>query len=86
VPDLKIAIILGSTRPGRNGKAVADWVTDKAAARTAAQYELVDLADHPLPHMDEPMPPTMGQYAGEHTVVLFDQLESWAQPMKTVRG
>jgi NAD(P)H-dependent FMN reductase len=67
VPDLKIAIILGSTRPGRNGKAVADWVTEKAAARTAARYELVDLADHPLPHIDEPMPPTTGQYAGEHT-------------------
>ena len=51
--DLKIAIILGSTRPGRNGKAVADWVLDKAAARTAADYELVDLADYPLPHLDE---------------------------------
>ena len=35
MPDLKIAIILGSTRPGRNGKAVADWVTEKAQARTA---------------------------------------------------
>ena len=44
--DLKIAIILGSTRPGRNGKAVADWVLEKAQARTAARYELVDLADY----------------------------------------
>jgi NAD(P)H-dependent FMN reductase len=64
---MKIAIILGSTRPGRNGKAVADWVTEKAAARTAAQYELVDLLDHPLPHIDEAIPPSVGQYAGEHT-------------------
>jgi NAD(P)H-dependent FMN reductase len=67
VPHLKIAIILGSTRPGRNGKAVADWVAEKAAARTAAQYELVDLLDHPLPHIDEAIPPSLGQYAGEHT-------------------
>jgi NAD(P)H-dependent FMN reductase len=67
VPDLKIAIILGSTRPGRNGKAVADWVVEKAATRAAATYELVDLADYPLPHIDEAMPPSMGQYAGEHT-------------------
>jgi hypothetical protein len=29
VSELKIAIILGSTRPGRNGKAVADWVLAK---------------------------------------------------------
>jgi NAD(P)H-dependent FMN reductase len=57
--DLKIAIIVGSTRPGRNGKQVADWVLDRAGARTGADY--------PLPHLDEAIPPTMGQYAGEHT-------------------
>lgn len=65
--ELKIAIILGSTRPGRNGKAVADWVLERAAARTEAKYELVDLADYPLPHLDEPLSPAMGQYTGEHT-------------------
>ncbi|MDT7791219.1 MAG: hypothetical protein QOD59_655 [Mycobacterium sp.] len=65
--ELKIGIILGSTRPGRNGKAVADWVLDKAQARIGADYDLIDLADHPLPHMDEPMSPMLGQYAGEHT-------------------
>jgi NAD(P)H-dependent FMN reductase len=64
--DLKIAIILGSTRPGRNGKVVADWVVEKAQDREAT-YELIDLLDYPLPHMDEAMPPSMGQYAGEHT-------------------
>jgi NAD(P)H-dependent FMN reductase len=57
VSGLKIGIILGSTRPGRNGKAVADWVLDKARARIGADYDLIDLADHPLPHMDEPMSP-----------------------------
>jgi len=79
VSDLKIAIILGSTRPGRNGKAVADWVTEKATARTAAQYELVDLADYPLPHMDEPIPPSVGQYVGEHT-------KAWAQKIGSYDG
>ncbi|WP_042416431.1 NADPH-dependent FMN reductase [Streptacidiphilus anmyonensis] len=64
---LKIAVILGSTRPGRNGKQVADWVVDRAGARTGAEYELVDLADWPLPFMDEPMPPSFGQYRHEHT-------------------
>ncbi|MDH6108636.1 NAD(P)H-dependent FMN reductase [Kitasatospora sp. MAP12-15] len=64
---LRIAVILGSTRPGRNGKAVADWIVDRAVARTGAEYELVDLADWPLPHMDEPLPPSMGQYQQEHT-------------------
>jgi NAD(P)H-dependent FMN reductase len=79
VSNLKIAIILGSTRPGRNGAAVADWVVDRAAARTAAHYELVDLADHPLPHLDEAMPPTMGQYAREHT-------QAWAKTIGSYDG
>ena len=65
--DLKIAVILGSTRPGRNGKPVADWVLEKASTRTGAKYELVDLADYPLPHLDEAMPPAYGQYATDHT-------------------
>jgi NAD(P)H-dependent FMN reductase len=66
MPDLKIAIILGSTRPGRNGEAVAKWVLAQAADRTA-NYELVDLADYPLPHLDEVIPPAYGQYANDHT-------------------
>ncbi|MFH8533500.1 NADPH-dependent FMN reductase [Streptomyces tendae] len=65
--NLKIAVILGSTRPGRNGKAVADWVLTQAKERTDADYQLVDLADHPLPHLDEAVPPAMGAYAQEHT-------------------
>jgi NAD(P)H-dependent FMN reductase len=65
--DLKIAIILGSTRPGRHGKAVADWVVQQAQGRNGATYELVDLLDFPLPHLDEPLPPAMGQYQNDHT-------------------
>ena len=79
MPDLNIAIILGSTRPGRNGKAVADWVTDKATRRTSANYELVDLVDHPLPHIDEAVPPSAGQYAGEHT-------KAWAATIGSYDG
>lgn len=55
--DLKIAVILGSTREGRNGGAVADWVMERAVARDAADYELVDLRDYPLPLFDEPISP-----------------------------
>ena len=63
----KIAIIIGSTRPGRNGEAVARWVYENAAQRSGAEYELVDLKDWDLPHLDEPMPAAMGQYANDHT-------------------
>ncbi len=64
---LKVAIILGSTRPGRNGEAVARWVHQLAQKRTDAEFELVDLQDFNLPLLDEPVPPSMGQYSKPHT-------------------
>jgi NAD(P)H-dependent FMN reductase len=62
-----IAIIVGSTRPGRYSRAVADWVLERTARRTDAKFEVVDLADHVLPHLDEPVPASAGQYTNEHT-------------------
>jgi len=64
---IRIGIILGSTRPGRRGEHVARWVLDIATQRDDAEFELIDLADYPLPHLDEPLPPSMGQYQNEHT-------------------
>lgn len=75
--DLRIGVILGSTRPGRNGEQVAAWVLEQAKTRTAS-YELVDLANFPLPHLDETMPPASGVYENDHTrewarqVALYD--------------
>jgi NAD(P)H-dependent FMN reductase len=66
---LRIAIILGSTRPGRNGEAVAKWVYQIAQKRTDAEFELVDIKDFDLPLLDEPIPPSMGQYSKPHTKV-----------------
>jgi NAD(P)H-dependent FMN reductase len=65
--DLRIGVILGSTRPGRNGDAVARWVMEMAGKRTDARYELVDLVHYELPLLDEPVPPSQGQYTKEHT-------------------
>ena len=69
---INIAVILGSTRPGRNGEAVAKWVYDIASRREDATYELVDLADFALPLLDEPVPPAYGQYSKAHT-------KAWAE-------
>ncbi|MDN6487414.1 MAG: NAD(P)H-dependent oxidoreductase [Ancrocorticia sp.] len=46
--ELRIGIILASIRPGRNGKAVADWVLEQAQDRDGVMYELIDLLDYPL--------------------------------------
>ncbi|MET4925349.1 NAD(P)H-dependent oxidoreductase [Streptomyces sp. PSRA5] len=75
--SLKIAIILGSTRPGRNGEAVAKWAHEIAARRTDAEFELVDIAEFELPHLDEAVPPTMGQYAHAHTLAWSAKIASF---------
>jgi NAD(P)H-dependent FMN reductase len=64
---LKIAIILGSTRPNRNGEAVAKWVQRIAARRGDAEFQLIDLRDVNLPLLDEPIPPSLGRYSKSHT-------------------
>jgi NAD(P)H-dependent FMN reductase len=64
---LKIAIIIGSTRPGRVGESVARWVHELAQTRADAEFELVDVKDYDLPLLDEPVPPSQGQYSRPHT-------------------
>src|SRR5260221_10386176 len=76
---LNIAIILGSTRPGRNGEAVAKWVNEIAQKRTEAKFELVDIKDFNLPLLDEPVPPVMGQYSKPHT-------KAWAAKIGSFDG
>jgi NAD(P)H-dependent FMN reductase len=64
---LKVAIVTGSTRPGRNNEAVARWVYGLSKQRKDAEFELVDIADYNLPLLDEPKPPSLGQYSHERT-------------------
>jgi NAD(P)H-dependent FMN reductase len=64
---LKIAIIVGSTRPGRIGEAVGKWAYEMARQRTDAAFELLDVATFNLPLLDEPLPASSGQYSRAHT-------------------
>lgn len=64
---IKVGIILGSTRPGRNGEAVAKWVEQLAKKRNDADFELIDVQSFNLPLLDEPVPPSQGNYSKEHT-------------------
>ena len=73
---LKVAIITGSTRPGRKSEAVARWVYDIAAKRSDASFEIVDIAAFDLPLLDEAIPPSMNRYAKPHT-------KAWAAKIAT---
>ncbi|GAA2038744.1 NAD(P)H-dependent oxidoreductase [Agromyces tropicus] len=74
---VRIGIIIGSTRPGRVGEQVARWVLEQASARSDAEFELVDLVDFALPHLDEAMPAAMGQYAQAHTKAWAEKVDSF---------
>src|SRR5215813_14190742 len=74
---LRIGIIIGSTRPNRNGKAVGKWAYEIARKRSDAEFELIDLKDFNLPLLDEPVPPSLGQYSHEHTKAWAAKIDSF---------
>jgi NAD(P)H-dependent FMN reductase len=77
---IRIGVIVGSTRPNRNGEQVARWVYDVASRRIDAEFELVDLRDFPLPHLDEPLPAARAsQYQYAHT-------RTWAEKIASFDG
>lgn len=75
----KIGIIIGSTRPGRNGLAVGKWVYSLAQKRNDAEFELIDILDYNLPLYDEPYPAMMQQYTKDHT-------KKWSEKIKEFDG
>ena len=62
-----LKIIIASTRPGRKGPSVANWIHEKALTHNAFAVELLDLATINLPFLDEAAHPRMRQYEHEHT-------------------
>lgn len=74
---IKLAIIIGSTRPGRKAEAVARWAYEIARQRNDVDVELVDIQDFNLPLLDEPVPPSMGQYSKPHTKAWAAKIDSF---------
>lgn len=74
---IKLAIIVGSTRPGRKADAVARWVHEIARQRNDVDVDLVDIQDFNLPLLDEPVPPSMGQYSKPHTKAWAEKIDAF---------
>jgi NAD(P)H-dependent FMN reductase len=53
----KIAIVIGSTRPGRFAEKPAAWIKELGDARSDLSFEVVDLRDYPMPLFDEEVSP-----------------------------
>jgi uncharacterized protein (TIGR02246 family) len=71
---LRVGVIAGSTRPGRQSKAVAQWVC--ADPITSLDLHLIDLADVGLPLLSEAAPAASGHYQQPST-------RSWSQLAET---
>ena len=74
---IKVAIIIGTTRPGRKAGAVARWIYDIAERRIDAEYEIVDIQDFNLPLLDEPIVPSQGKYSKPHTKAWAAKIDSF---------
>lgn len=71
---LRVGVIAGSTRPGRQSKTVAEWVCADPIA--SLDLHLIDLADIGLPLLSEPAPAAFGQYQQPST-------RSWSRLAET---
>ena len=79
---MKIGIVLGSIREGRNNEAVAKWVLDVAKAYSPeVDFELVDLLDYPLPIFNEPASPA---YTSD--LMAKEQQAPWSAKMNELDG
>lgn len=67
---LQVAVIMGSTREGRFGPVVADWLLGHIAQREDMTADLVDLTKTPLPTVY----PSFGQPSPEGTTELLAQV------------
>lgn len=74
---INIAIIIGSTRPGRKAESVAKWILEQGKKRTDARFEIVDISEYHLPLLDEPNPAGMNQYTKDHTKRWSDKIKEF---------
>lgn len=54
---MKLAIVVGTTREGRQTVKQAQWVLNTAQQDEDIEAEIVDLKDFPMPFMEEPVSP-----------------------------
>lgn len=78
---VKIALIVGSTRPNRFADIPARWIEQGAAERSDMRLETLDLREWPLPFFDEPASPsaTGGVWSNPAT-------ESWRRKIDEFDG
>lgn len=72
----RLAIIVASTRPGRQGIALAEWFQGAAEKHGGFEIDFVDMADVNLPFLDEPNHPRLKRYEHDHTRAWSERIEA----------
>ncbi|HUC78829.1 MAG TPA: NAD(P)H-dependent oxidoreductase [Candidatus Saccharimonadales bacterium] len=76
---MNVQIIVGSTRPVRNGLQIADWLAENLPKYPKITYEIIDLAKLNLPILDETVQASRNQYQNDHT-------KAWSEIAKKADG
>jgi NAD(P)H-dependent FMN reductase len=75
--SLRIAVIVGSTRPERAGLTVGKWAFTQLPKQEGVTYDLIDLATVDLPFLNEIKIPAQGEYDKEHTIEWGKKIASY---------
>jgi NAD(P)H-dependent FMN reductase len=82
---MKIAIVVGSTRPGRKGSTVGRWVHDHALQRDdvpwKVEFDLLELDSFDLPLLEEPTVPAAADREYE-----TPQTRRWSEAVDSYDG
>ncbi|WP_166984383.1 NADPH-dependent FMN reductase [Paramicrobacterium fandaimingii] len=71
----RLLVVIASTRPGRVGPAVGDWVVTRVHEHGGFELDIADLAQLQLPFLDEPAHPRLRTYSNQHTRLWSEQVE-----------
>ncbi len=75
----KILIIWGSTREGRKGEIVANWVKKLVEQQSDIEFEFIDLKDWDLPFYNDPNLASSGNYS-------YDSTKKWSEKISEGDG
>ena len=75
----KVAILIGSVRPNRRSKQVADWLRVQLMKSQQVHFDVVDLKKVNLPMLDEPHIPFTGLYTHSKT-------RKWSKLVQSYHG
>ncbi|SDN52664.1 NADPH-dependent FMN reductase [Geodermatophilus sp. DSM 45219] len=63
----RLHVLVASTRPGRAGPPIAEWVAEHARTFGHFEVDVIDLLEVGLPFLDEPEHPSERRYTQPHT-------------------